>query len=114
MQNVFHAALLYSSIRVAGWMFLVPSPGGFYDVLQLGILRLPAELVERLVRGSHEARWIAGPARLFNRRDFFTGDFFAHLNDFLHRITVAFAQVEKTFFIGLQAQNVRLRQILDV
>src|ERR1019366_8119581 len=102
------------SIAVAGRMFLVPSPGGLDDVFQRWILRLPAEFGERLVRGGHELRRVTGTTRLFNRRDFLARDLLAHLNDFLHRIAVAVAEIEETALSGLQAENVRLRQILDV
>ncbi len=57
---------------------------------------------------------IAGAARLFNCRDFFTGDFFAHLDDFLHRITIAISKIEKSALARCQTQDMRLREILDV
>ena len=92
----------------------MPRPRGFHDVLQLGILRTPAEFVESFVRRRHELRRIASAPRLFYRRDFFTGDFLAHRDNFLHRVAIAVAKVEEAALARLQAEDVRLRQIFDV
>ena len=73
----------------------MPRPRGFHDVFQLGILRLPTEFGVRLVRRSDELGRVAGAAGFFNHRDFFAGDFLASLDDFLHGIAVAVAEVEE-------------------
>jgi len=59
-------------------MLLVPCPRRFYDVFQLGILRFPAEFVERLVRRGHQLGRIAGTTR-FSIAGIFLPVIFSHI-----------------------------------
>ena len=95
-------------------MLLVPRPGGGNDVFELGKFRFPTEFADGFFGGGDQVRRVAGAARFFDRRNFFAGDFLAHLDDLPHGIAVAVAEVVKTGFAGLQRQHVRLREVDDV
>src|SRR5436190_8088014 len=99
------AMLIWIAVR----MLLVPRPGCADDLFQLGKLRFPAKFLERPLGRSDETWWIAGAARLFDKRNFFLRYFLAHIDDLAHRIPGAVAEVVKTLLAGLQRENVRLR-----
>src|SRR6478609_5692747 len=103
-----------SSIRVAGRMLLMPCPRGGDDVFELRILRLPTEFGIGLGGGGDEFGRIARATRLLDRWNLHAGDLFAHLDDFLHGVTVAVAEVVETSLARREAEDVRLREIHDV
>src|ERR1039458_5288645 len=70
-------ALPLASIRVAVRMLFVPRPRSGDNIVELREIRLPTQLTNRLFGGRHQPRRVARPARVFNRGDFFFGDFFS-------------------------------------
>src|SRR6266480_4751669 len=66
---------------------------------------------------SAEATSLGGIARaawFFEGGDLFASDFFAHADDFAHRVAVAVAQVVEALRAGCQGEYVSLGEIHDV
>src|SRR5271155_5387240 len=92
----------------------MPCPRSRNNVFEFWKFWFPAEFTNGLFGGRNEFWWIAWTALFFNRRNFFAGDFFAHLNDLFDGIAIAISQIIKSGFARRESENMRLRQILDV
>ena len=92
----------------------MPFPGGGDDVFQFRIFRLPAQLLDGLVRCGHQPGRVAGAARFFHRRNFFAAHLFAHLDDLADGVAVAVAQVVKALLARREGEDVRLREVNGV
>src|ERR1043166_1102541 len=92
-------------------MRLVPQPGGADDVLELRVFRFPAELAHGFFGRGDQARGVAGAAGAFDGLDLLAGDFFAGLDHFADRITLAVAEVVKSLLARFDRDDVRLGEV---
>ncbi len=63
----------------------MPAPGRADDVIQIRILRFPAQLFDGFFIGRDQHRWIARPSIGIFYCNIFPGDFPGALDDFQHR-----------------------------
>src|SRR5207244_7865586 len=102
------------SIRVPAGMFFVPGPGGRDNVFQFRIFGFPAEFARGLLSGGHQFGGSARTARLFDRWNPLTGNFFAGAKHFAHGVSVAIAEVIKSLLAGGWGEDMSLGEVNDV
>src|SRR6266540_3524492 len=93
-----------------------PAPGGFDDVVEFAVARVPAQVAHDLVGACDQDVRVAGAARRgFGRNPLF-GYLARHLYHLGHRIAAAVAEVVylAAFFHRVQGQRVRVSQVDDV
>jgi len=96
---------------VAVGEFLVPAPGARDDGAQVFELGFPAELAFDFFGGGDKTGRIAGAARLFDHRDFFSGHCAANVDDFAHACAAASAKVVKRALLDAERENVSAGKI---
>src|SRR6266542_4588340 len=93
-----------------------PAPGGFDDVVEFAVARVPAQVAHDLVGACDQDVRVAGASRRgFGRNPLF-GYLARHLYHLGHRIAAAVAEVVylAAFFHRVQGQRVRVSQVDDV
>ena len=84
----------------------MPVPGATHDLVEFREAWFPTEFFLGFFRRCDQPGWIAGTPGFFDNWNFCTGNSFASLDDFAHRIAVTVAEVVEAVLAGFEGGDV--------